>query len=238
MASLRRAEDLIRAGRVTVDGVPARIGEKFDADRARVEVDGFPLPVRPDLVYYLLNKPPGVVSTTRDPQRRPTVTSLVPATPRVFPVGRLDADSEGLLLLTNDGELANLITHPRYGISKTYVARVSGRPRKKTIVQLTTGVELDDGPARALRARILDQIPQEGLIEVTMGEGRKREVRRMLETLGHPVLRLVRTAIGTLKDRSLQPGDWRELSPAEVHRLFSGAGAAWDDAEVPDGEAD
>ena len=223
---------------MVVDGEEAQIGERVDPEQVQVEVDGIPLPVRPGLVYYLLYKPTGVLSTTRDPQCRPTVTALVPASPRVFPVGRLDADSEGLLVLTNDGDLANRVTHPRYGVKKTYVARVAGRPGPKTIARLLSGVGLEDGPARALNARILDRTDREALVEVTMGEGRKREVRRMLAALGHPVTRLVRTAIGALADQSLRPGEWRELTAAEVRMLFSAAGAAWDDADVPDGEAD
>ena len=141
----------------------------------------------------------------------------------MYPVGRLDADSEGLLLLTNDGELANLVTHPRYGIAKQYVARVRGAPDTATLRRLEDGVDLEDGPARALRARILDRAGGDALVEVTMGEGRKREVRRMFDTVGHPVTSLVRIAIGPIRDRRLRPGSWRALTLDEVRDLYAAA---------------
>ncbi len=220
LASRRAAEDLIAAGRVTVDGVPAHLGQKVDSHAARVEVDGVPLPVRPGLVYYLLYKQPGVTSSTADPFAARLVTDLVPAQPRVFPVGRLDADSEGLLLMTNDGDLANLVTHPRHGIPKTYLVHVAGRPTRASLRRLVDGVDLDDGPAAARSARVVRQAGAEALLEVVMGEGRKREVRRMLDAIGHPVQRLVRTAIGPITDRRLRPGTWRELRADEVRALY------------------
>ncbi len=226
VASRRAAEDLIAAGRVTVDGVVAHLGQKVDPATARVAIDGVPLPVRPGLVYYLVNKPPGVTSTASDPHAARAVVDLVPAEPRVFPVGRLDVDSEGLLLLTNDGELANLVTHPRYGVTKTYVVRVAGTPDRATLRRLTAGVDLDDGPAAARAARLLDATGGEALVEVVMGEGRKREVRRMFDAIGHPATRLVRTAVGPLRDRELRPGEWRALAPAEVRALYEAAGRA------------
>jgi 23S rRNA pseudouridine2605 synthase len=223
---------------VTVDGEPAWIGQQVDPETVRVEIDGIPLPVRPDLVYYLAYKPTGVVSTADDPQGRPIVTALVPESPRVFPVGRLDADSQGLLLLTNDGELTNLVTHPRYGVEKTYVAKVQGQPAPAAVAGLVEGVELDDGPAAAVRARVIDRLGDETLVEIVMAEGRKREVRRMMDILGHPVLDLVRVAIGPIMDRRLRPGEWRPLSTTEVRSLYSSAGAAWEDAPIADDEAD
>ncbi len=223
---------------MTVDGNPARIGQVVNEDSTRVLIDGVPLPIRPDLVFYLIYKPRGVVSTAHDPEGRPIVTGLVPEAPRVFPVGRLDADSEGLLLLTNDGELANLITHPRYGVEKTYVARVRGRPRRAELVRLTKGVDLEDGPARAVRARALDQSGDEALVEIVMTEGRKHEVRLMMSAIGHPVVRLVRTAIGPVKDRGLRAGEWRHLAVDEVRSLYSAASAAWEDAPAPKSEPD
>ncbi len=226
LASRRVAEDWIAAGRVTVDGVAASIGQKVDPETARVEVDGVPLPVRPGLVHYLVYKPVGVTSTAADPHAERVVTDLVPAEPRVFPVGRLDVDSEGLLLLTNDGELANLVTHPRYGVTKTYVVRVRGRPGRSVLRRLTAGVDLDDGPAAARSAKLVDRFAEEALVEVVMGEGRKREVRRMFDAVGHPVTRLVRTAIGELQDRALRPGEWRPLTADEVRALYAAAGHA------------
>ncbi len=226
LASRRAAEEMIAAGRVTVDGVAATVGQKADPGTARIEVDGVPLPVRPGLVYYLLNKPQGVASTTADPHARRVVTDLVPAEPRVFPVGRLDQDSEGLMLLSNDGELANVVTHPRFGVEKTYLARVEGTPHRGALRRLVAGVDLDDGPAAAIRARLVDSFGDEALVEVVMGEGRKREVRRMLDAVGHPVRRLVRTAIGPVTDSDLRPGRWRLLTVAEVRALYAAGGRA------------
>jgi len=213
---------MIRAGRVTVDGRPAHLGQKVNPQTARVEVDGIPLPVRPGLVYYLLYKPAGVVSTAADPQGRPTVVELVPRSTRVFPVGRLDADTEGLLILTNDGDLAARVTHPRHGVGKTYVARVRGSPGRVALRSLVTGVDLEDGPACARQARVVARQGGEALVELVMGEGRKREVRRLLAAVGHPVLALVRTAIGPVRDTTLAPGAWRELTMEEIRSLYVG----------------
>ncbi len=228
---------------MTVDGVPATIGQKVDPATSVVMIDGIRLPVRPDAVYYLLYKPVGVISTTADERGRRTVTALVPDTPPVYPVGRLDADSEGLLILTNDGDLTHHLTHPRFGVTKTYVALVSGRLEPQDVRQLEAGVMLDDGPAVARAARIVDVGAAGTLLEVTMVEGRNREVRRMVAALGHEVTRLVRTAIGDLRDRELQPGSWRRLAPPEVRRLYaigadSRTATAWDNGadEEPDTE--
>lgn len=205
-----------------MDGRPAHLGQKVDPTIARVEVDGIPLPIRPDLAYYLLFKPAGVVSTASDPQGRPTVVDLVPKETRVYPVGRLDADTEGLVILTNDGDLAARVAHPRHGVGKTYLARVTGNPGRVALRALTTGVDLEDGPARAREARLVSQQGGEALVELVMGEGRKREVRRLLAAVGHPVLALVRTAIGPITDRGLKPGAWRELTLDEVRSLYMG----------------
>lgn len=213
---------MIRAGRVTVDGEPAHLGQKIDPLAARVQVDGIPLPLQPDLVYYLVYKPAGVVSTASDPQGRPTVVGLVPSGTRVYPVGRLDADTEGLIILTNDGELAARVTHPRHQVSKTYLARVAGSPGRKALRALSAGVELEDGPARALAAHLVGQQGGRALVEVVMGEGRKREVRRLLAAVGHPVEALVRTAIGPVRDPKLRPGTWRHLTIEEVRSLYMG----------------
>lgn len=221
---MRRAEDLIRRGRVTVDGATATIGQKVDPNLVRVEIDGVPLPVREDLVYYLVFKERGVVSTADDPQQRSIVTDMYPGPERVYPVGRLDADSEGLLLLTNDGDLTFRLTHPRFGVEKTYLALVSGKPSRRVIEQLTTGIDLDDGPAVAVRARLVDSGPNGSLVEVVMVEGRKREVRRMFDAVDHPVQRLVRTSIGPLSDRDLEPGSGRPLTLAEIRALYAATG--------------
>lgn len=208
---------------MTVDGAPAHLGQKIDPELAWVEVDGVALPVKPDLVYYLLYKPVGVVSTTEDTHGRTTVTSLVPAGTRLYPVGRLDADSEGLMLLTNDGALTERVTHPRFGVTKTYLAEVEGSVGATAIAQLVGGVQLDDGPARAVAARVVDDGGSRSLVAVTMTEGRKREVRRMFDVIGHPVRRLVREAIGPIRDRQLKPGEYRGLSVAEVRSLYAAA---------------
>lgn len=220
---------------MTVNGAVAHVGQKVDPEVDRVEIDGIPLPVKPGLVHYLVYKPTGIISSADDPQGRPIVTELVPADPRVFPVGRLDEASEGLLILTNDGELAHRLTHPRFGVGKTYTVLVSGVPASGALRRLTEGVDLDDGPARALRAKVLDRHGDRALVEVVMGEGRKREVRRMCAAVGHPVERLVRTAIGPLRDPHLSPGTWRLLTVEEVRSLYEAAGGIWEDA-LPDEE--
>lgn len=221
--SRRIAEDLIAAGRVTVNGEVAVLGRRVDADTDVVEVDGAPIGVRPDLVYYLLNKPVGVVTTARDTHQRPTVIELVPHDPRVFSVGRLDVDTEGLLLLTNDGDLANRIAHPSHGIEKEYLVEVSGGPVSAGAIRtLRDGVELDDGvtaPAKVSQ-------PDPGVFRVTIHEGRNRQVRRMCDVVGHRVERLVRTRIGPISDRSLQPGFWRHLTTDEWRALTESVAAA------------
>lgn len=206
-----------------MDGSPAHLGQKIDVDTALVEIDGVRLPVRPGLVYLLLNKPAGVISTADDPRGRPTVVGLVGAPTRVYPVGRLDADSEGLLVLTNDGDLTERLTHPRYGVTKTYLARVEGHPGAAAMRSLIEGVDLEDGPARAVAARVIDRVGAEAAVEVVMTEGRNREVRRMLDAVGHPVRRLVRTAIGPLTDHGLGPGEHRPLTIDEVRSLYGAA---------------
>ena len=208
-------ENLIAEGRVLVDGEVAVLGRRVDPEPALIEVDGAPVGVRPDLVHYVLNKPAGVVTTADDPQGRPTVVGLVPNEPRGFPVGRLDVDTEGLLLLTNDGELAHRLTHPSYGVEKEYVAEVEGLPTRAVLRRLREGVELDDGPTAPARATLVDP----SVVRLTIHEGRNRQVRRMCEAVGHSVVRLVRTRIGPLADRSLAPGAWRELTGDEVRSL-------------------
>jgi 23S rRNA pseudouridine2605 synthase len=214
--SRRVCEDLIAAGRVTVNGERAVLGRRVDVDADEIEVDGAPIGVRPGLVYYLLNKPAGVITTARDTHGRPTVLDLVPSTPRVFPVGRLDADTEGLLLLTNDGQLANRIAHPSHGVDKEYLVEVGGGPVAPGALRtLRDGVDLDDG--RTAPARVSQ--PDPGVLRIVIHEGRNRQVRRMCEAVGHPVRRLVRTRIGPISDRALPPGSWRELTTDEWRAL-------------------
>jgi 23S rRNA pseudouridine2605 synthase len=213
--SRRKCEELIDDGRVTVNGSVAVLGQRVDTEHDRVAVDGIPVGVRQGLVYYLLNKPRGVVTTASDPQGRPTVVELVPLEPRVFSVGRLDADTEGLLLLTNDGDLTHRLTHPSFGVEKEYLVEVEGTPTPQALRRLREGVELDDG----LTAPALASLVPPHALRLVIHEGRNRQVRRMCAAVGHPVLRLVRTRIGPIAERRLGPGEWRPLTLAEVRAL-------------------
>jgi len=217
--SRRVCEEMIESGRVRVNGETAVLGRRVDVERDVVEVDGAPVGIRPDLVYYLLNKPAGVVSTAKDTHDRETVVDLVPAEPRVYPVGRLDAETEGLLLLTNDGELTFRLTHPKFGVEKEYVAQVEsdGRPvSREALAALRKGVDIGDGVTSPAEVGEL----QPGVLRIVIHEGRNRQVRRMCETVGYPVVRLVRTRIGPLVDKSLRPGEWRSLNLDEVRSLI------------------
>jgi 23S rRNA pseudouridine2605 synthase len=219
VASRRASEELIRAGRVEV-------GDEVVTDPARdvdessgVLVDGER--VAPEaLEVHVLNKPAGVVSTARDTHGRRTVTELVTSARRLYPVGRLDADTTGLILLTNDGELANRLTHPRYGVPRTYLARVEGGPvPEHALRKLREGVALDDGPAAPAKVRQVER----GVLEITIKEGRKRQVRRMCDAIGHPVGELTRIAFGPLRLTDLAPGQHRRLTAAEIDRLRQSA---------------
>jgi 23S rRNA pseudouridine2605 synthase len=216
VASRRRADELIKAGRVTVNGEAGQLNTVVGA-RDRVAVDGEEVSRQP-LRYVLLHKPAGVVTTARDPQGRPTVVELVPAEPRVVPVGRLDVDTTGALLLTNDGRLAHRLAHPRYGVEKTYLAEVEGDPGEEALQRLREGVELDDGRTAPARARRLGP----GRVELVLHEGRKHQVKRMLAAVGHPVTRLHRSGYAGLTLEGLEPGSCRELEPFEVERLRAG----------------
>jgi 23S rRNA pseudouridine2605 synthase len=216
VASRRRADELIKAGRVTVNGEPGQLNTVVGA-RDQVQFDGREV-TRQRLAYVLLHKPAGVVTTARDPQGRPTVVDLVAAEPRVVPVGRLDADTTGALLLTNDGQLAHRLAHPRYGVEKTYVAEVEGDPDEGALQRLRDGVELDDGRTAPARANRLGS----GRVELVLHEGRKHQVKRMLAAVGHPVTRLHRSAYAELTLEGLEPGRWRELEPHEVELLRAG----------------
>jgi 23S rRNA pseudouridine2605 synthase len=213
VASRRAADELIKAGRVFVNGEPGQLNT-FVESRDRVEVDGRRVQLQ-RLTYILLNKPAGVVTTARDPQRRRTVVELVPRDTRVVPVGRLDADTTGALLLTNDGPLAHRLAHPRYGVEKVYEADVEGEPDDTDLEALRNGIALEDGRTAPARVRRLAA----SKIELAIHEGRNRQVRRMLAAVGHPVIRLHRSAYAGLTLRGLEPGEWRQLELEEVATL-------------------
>jgi len=215
LGSRRTAEDLIADGRVTVNGEVATLGTRADPETDAIEVDGALIGVKQGLVHYLLNKPTGVVTTASDPQGRPTVVEIVPPEPRVYPVGRLDADTEGLLILTNDGDLAHRLTHPSFGVDKEYLADVEGQPTRGAVRRLREGVALDDGPTAPAKVSLVG----DHTLRITIHEGRNRQVRRMCDAVGHPVRRLVRVRIGSLSDRRLAPGEWRELTQDELRAL-------------------
>ena len=228
LGSRRACEELIAERRVTVNGEVAELGRRVDVESDKIFVDGVPISVKPGLVYYLLNKPAGVLTTASDPEGRPTVVALVPPEPRVFAVGRLDAATEGLLLLTNDGDLAHHLTHPRFGVDKEYVAVVRGTPTPGEVRRLREGVALDDG--RTAPARVALLAPNQ--LRIAIHEGRNRQVRRMCEAIGHPVERLVRTRIGPIADRQLPPGSWRPLTGDEVRALAAAAAAGTTGADA------
>ncbi|HEX2294604.1 MAG TPA: pseudouridine synthase [Actinomycetota bacterium] len=220
LGSRRAMEELIAAGRVKVNGRRAVLGVRVDPTKDEVELDGSRVPLQQDLVHYMLNKPAGIVSTASDPQGRPTVVELVDLPVRVWPVGRLDTDSEGLLLITNDGELTHRLTHPRYEVPKTYLAEVKGTAGPKAIKQLIAGVELEDGMTKRARVSLVEATRGGTLLEITITEGRNRQVRRMCDAVGHPVRRLVRTTLGPLQLGRLKPGTFRKLSLEEVRALY------------------
>ncbi len=217
VASRRRADELILAGRVRVNGEPGELNTvvgKHDV----VKVDGKRVELQP-LAYVLLNKPSGVVTTASDPRGRRTVVDLVPAEPRVVPVGRLDVDTTGALLLTNDGDLAHRLAHPRYGVPKVYEADVAGSPSPDDLARLRDGLELDDGPTAPADARIVSRGARDSRIELTLHEGRKHQVKRMCEAIGRPVRSLHRARYAALDVDGLAPGEWRALTSAEVAAL-------------------
>jgi 23S rRNA pseudouridine2605 synthase len=215
VASRRRADELIKAGRVTVNGAPGQLNT-FVEPTDRVEVDGEPVAAQ-KLAYVLLHKPAGTVTTARDPQGRPTVVELVDVAQRIVPVGRLDADTTGALLLTNDGPLAHRLAHPRYGVEKVYEVEVEGEPDDAALRALAAGVELEDGVTAPARVRRLAP----SRLELTLHEGRNRQVKRMCEAVGHRVRRLHRSRYAGLPLEGLEPGRWRELEPSEIRTLRS-----------------
>jgi 23S rRNA pseudouridine2605 synthase len=225
LGSRRHCEELIAAGRVVVDRrVVTELGTRVDRHEQEIRVDGVPL-AEPRLVYFMVNKPPGFVSTNRDPSGRPRVIDLVQYGSRLFTVGRLDKSSEGLILVTNDGELANRLTHPRYGVEKTYQVEVAGTLDRDELKRLRHGVRLAEGFARVVSAKVVRQYRHSTLLEIVLAEGRNREIRRLLARVGHKVERLKRTALGPLRLAELPPGHVRPLEHDEIRRLKRAARA-------------
>ncbi|HET7928552.1 MAG TPA: pseudouridine synthase [Actinomycetota bacterium] len=222
--SRRACEELIAAGRVEINGRVATLGDRLDPAVDQVRVDGSRVNVNPELRTFALHKPRGVTTTMRDPHAERDLSGFLPKGVHVFPVGRLDRDTEGLLLLTNDGSLAHRLTHPRYAIEKEYLAEVGRPPSRRQLARLRRGVELDDGTARAVDARSAGGAAGRGGVRLVMVEGRKREVRRMLDAVELPVRRLVRVRIGPIRLGKLRPGDIRELEPEDVRALFRATG--------------
>jgi len=226
VGSRRYCEEMIGAGRVEVDGeIVRRFGARVDPQTQVIRVDGRRIPAREDLVYLALNKPAGVLTSMSDPRGRPTIADyLGDRGERLFHVGRLDYDTEGLMLLTNDGELAHRLAHPSYGVLKTYLADVAGPLARDLGRRLMTGIELDDGLATADRFRVVERAGQRALVEITLHEGRKHIVRRMLAEAGHPVSRLVRTQVGPVALGPLKPGTTRRLTTREIGELYAAVG--------------
>ena len=223
ICSRRKAEEHIREGKVTIDGiVVTEMGIRVDPDVHHIEFEGKPLAVSEKKVYILLNKPKGYVTTMRDPQGRPIVTSLLKNVPeRVFPVGRLDQDTEGALLLTNDGDFAQNILHPKFEINRTYLAIVAGRPSRELLLKLEQGIEIENRRTWPARIKVLTTKKRKTTVEIIIHEGRKRQVRKMFAAIGHTVLELKRTAYGRLKLGRLSSGKYRFLSKKEITLLFS-----------------
>lgn len=224
LGSRRAMEELIAAGRVKVNGRRAELGVRVDASKDEVHIDGSRVPLEQDLLHYMLNKPVGVVSTASDPEGRQTVLELLDLPARLWPVGRLDTDSEGLIVVTNDGDLTHRLTHPRYEVPKTYLAEVKGTAGSRAIKQLIAGVRLEDGMTKRAKVSLVESTRGGTLLEITITEGRNRQVRRMCEAVGHPVKRLVRTTLGPLHLGRLKPGTFRKLSLEEVRALYRACG--------------
>src|SRR5438132_8908110 len=226
VASRRKSEELIEAGRVTVNGKVVReLGSKADLNQDLVQVDGRTIREEQDKVYYVLYKPAGTVTTLSDPEGRLTITTYLQHVPeRVYPVGRLDYDVEGALIVTNDGDLAFSMMHPRFGVRRTYLAKVHGVPTREQIERLRSGVRLEDGRARALEAEIQSRTPKNTWVRVVVAEGRQHLVKRLMEAVGAPVQKLFRADYGGIAVAGMRPGEVRQLTRAEVERLQSQAG--------------
>lgn len=221
IASRRKAEDLIRDGRVTVNGEVIRtLGERVDPSRDRIRVNGRPIPPLPEKVYYLLYKPPGVITSLKDPEGRPTIKELTPGIKtKVFPVGRLDYDAEGLLLLTNDGEVAMRLAHPRYQVARTYLVKVKGVLSRADMKRLVDGIPLDDGMSPPMQVIPLKMLRKNSWLQVVVHEGRNRVIKRTFAAIHHPVLRLKRIGFGPLTIAGMRPGACRALLPEEIEKL-------------------
>lgn len=220
VASRRQSEELIREGRVTVNGREAHIGDKADPSRDHIKVDGRRVTLSASRVYLMVNKPKNIVTTIDDPEGRATVMDLLKSKyPRLFPVGRLDYDAEGFLLLTNDGELAYRLSHPSFEVPRTYRVKVKGKPAPEEIRRLSRGISLTDGPTAPCRIAHLKETDENSWLEMTLHEGRNRQVKRMWEKMGYSVIKLVRVRFGGLSLGKLKPGEYRPLRPAEVEKL-------------------
>jgi 23S rRNA pseudouridine2605 synthase len=224
VASRRAVEEMMVAGRIRVNGRTAVLGQRIDPNKDEVEVDGSRVPLKTDLIYYLMNKPSGVVTSAEDEHGRPTVLDLVDASERVWPVGRLDIDTEGALILTNDGDLTHRLTHPSFQVPKTYVVWAKGTVGEKALRALARGVELEDGMTAPAEVALRETSGGASLIEMTITEGRNRQVRRMMAAVGHDVIRLARTTIGPLQLGHLRPGTARRLGLSEVRALYRAVG--------------
>jgi len=220
IASRRKADELIEQGRVTVNGKVARLGQKAVWGRDRIEVDGEPIPSRPPKkVYIMLNKPFGVISSLKDPGGRPTVIDIVKVPQRIFPVGRLDFDTLGLLLLTNDGELAYRLTHPKFQVPRTYKATIRGKVKEKRLDIIRKGLTLSDGPVGRVKVKLLESNEKRSTVRITVYQGRSRMIRRIFEAIGYEVIHLIRTGFANLMLGNLKVGEYRFLEKEEVEAL-------------------
>ncbi len=221
LGSRRKCEEMIEAGRVMIDGKTAELGARVDIDKDKVEVDGITVDLKTDKKYFLLNKPPGFITTVKDSRGRPTVMDLVKEEERLFPVGRLDKDTRGILVITNDGYLAHKMMHPSHGMDKTYLVQAQGPLGIQGIQKLRRGISLEEGKTQPARVRVLRQSGDRSLLEITIHEGKKRQIRRMLAAIDLKVIDLMRTKLGPLTLHGVEEGTYRLLTPAEVKRLIS-----------------